>query len=130
MTERWVNAKISFTVPLDSVSVKDTKETKLNAAVEMAEKLFPEMGGNDAVGTISFENVCDGEPISELVDCICPFPDEHGYVRADCPVHDPLENFHGQRVRENARRFEERHPNAVAKLASQPETDPDEERGE
>lgn len=112
--ERWVNAKISFTLPLDNVSVEDTKETKLNAATEMAEKLFPEMGGDDAVGVISFENVRDGEPIAEPVDCICPYPDEPGYVRSDCPVHDPHGTFHSPKIRRAARRFEARHPDLTA----------------
>lgn len=59
--DRWVNAVITFTIPLE-VPIDASVGEKADAAQAIAERHFPEMPGN-AVGTIGFRDVENGEPL-------------------------------------------------------------------
>lgn len=61
MADRWVNAEITFTIPLD-VPITASVAEKAAAAEEIAERYFPEMP-QDAVATIGFRDVENGDPI-------------------------------------------------------------------
>lgn len=64
MSDRWVNAEITFTIPLDVPFTASVAE-KAAAAEEMAERHFPEMP-QDAVAKIGFRDVENGEAVGEI----------------------------------------------------------------
>ncbi len=58
MAEYWVNAIVTIRVPLD-VAVDASREEKLHAACAAADEI-----DCDALTTVTFEDVVDGEPIT------------------------------------------------------------------
>jgi hypothetical protein len=57
-------------------------------------------GGENGAGEIHWQTSPPGaaststEPKPRPDGCICPFPDEPGFVCRDCPVHDPAGTYH------------------------------------
>lgn len=65
MSERWVNAVITFRLPLDVAEDAPPAE-KREAALEAYERYFPEPPPHiDAAETVGYEDVEDGEPIQK-----------------------------------------------------------------
>lgn len=62
MSDRWTNAVITLTVPVDLPKVS-TPINKSHAALEMFECLLPNLPDN-VVATIRYEDVADGAPIA------------------------------------------------------------------
>lgn len=67
MPERWVNAKATITVPLD-VGIDASPGEKAEAAFRRLDPLLDLIDDQDAVITLGFEDVEDGEPIPQHPD--------------------------------------------------------------
>lgn len=72
---------------LDGEEYRATEVQALASAVDEAEWTLTEDGRLLCDDCLPRATRSDG--------CICPFPDEPGYVRSLCPIHDPDGTFHG-----------------------------------